>query len=74
MASRYIALLLILAPAFVAADPDTQGGDDTFGTFPNDLRALVSHALPNVTVQAITYPKFETRGDLKECVSRLQEW
>lgn len=32
------------------------------------------HALPNITVQFVTYPKFETRGDLKECVSRFREW
>jgi hypothetical protein len=51
-----------------------KGGDDTFGNFPEHLRALVSHALPNITVKAITYPKFDTRGDLKECVGRFREW
>ncbi|KAG0648861.1 hypothetical protein D0Z07_4915 [Hyphodiscus hymeniophilus] len=55
-----------------------KGGDDTFGGFPEQLRALVSHGLPKVDVQAIVYPKFETRGDLAECdlrlmISRLQE-
>ena len=51
-----------------------KGGDDTFGGFPEHLRALVSHALPQVSVSAIVYPQFETRGDLKECVSRFKEW
>ncbi|KUJ22030.1 uncharacterized protein LY89DRAFT_608715 [Mollisia scopiformis] len=51
-----------------------KGGDDTFGGFPEHLRALVSHALPKVDVQAIVYPKFETRGDLAECVSRFRDW
>ena len=51
-----------------------QGGDDTFARFPEHLRALTSHALPNITVKAVTYPKFETRGDLKECVGRFREW
>lgn len=51
-----------------------QGGDDTFGGFPDHLRALVSHALPNISVRAVTYPKFETRGDLHECVARFVEW
>ena len=51
-----------------------QGGDDTFGGFPEHLRALVSHALPKITVKAVTYPKFETRGDLLECVGRFREW
>jgi len=51
-----------------------QGGDDTFGDFPEHLRALISHALPNISATAITYPQFETRGDLKECVGRFTEW
>lgn len=51
-----------------------KGGDDTFLDFPEHLRALVSHALPNITVRAVTYPKFDTRGDLKECVGRFREW
>ena len=52
----------------------SQGGDDTFGEFPEHLRTLLSHALPNITVKALTYPKFETRGDLAECVGRFREW
>jgi hypothetical protein len=51
-----------------------QGGNDTFGTFPEHLQALISHALPKVDVVSITYPKFETRGELKECVSRFRDW
>ncbi|CZS95796.1 uncharacterized protein RAG0_05325 [Rhynchosporium agropyri] len=51
-----------------------KGGDDTFGGFPEHLRALVSHALPKVDVRAIVYPKFETRGDLAECVGRFKDW
>lgn len=52
----------------------TQGGDDTFGTFPSHLKALLQHALPKVTVMTVTYPKFETRGDLQECVGRFKDW
>ncbi|KAF3048487.1 hypothetical protein E8E11_009552 [Didymella keratinophila] len=51
-----------------------KGGDDTFGTFPSHLKALLQHALPKVTVLSITYPKYETRGDLHECVGRFKEW
>ncbi|CAF9904520.1 MAG: hypothetical protein ALECFALPRED_008593 [Alectoria fallacina] len=51
-----------------------KGGDDTFGEFPEHLRALISHALPSISVKAVTYPKFDTRGDLKECVERFREW
>ncbi|KAF2710250.1 hypothetical protein K504DRAFT_405260 [Pleomassaria siparia CBS 279.74] len=51
-----------------------KGGEDTFATFPSHLKAILQHALPKVTVLAITYPKFETRGDLHECVARFKEW
>ncbi|KAF7930280.1 uncharacterized protein EAE98_004681 [Botrytis deweyae] len=51
-----------------------KGGDDTFGSFPEHLQALVSHGLPKVKVRAITYPQYETRGDLGECVSRFRDW
>jgi len=51
-----------------------QGNDNTFGGFPEHLRALVSHALPKISVNAVTYPTFETRGDLHDCVSRFREW
>jgi pimeloyl-ACP methyl ester carboxylesterase len=51
-----------------------KGGDDTFGTFPEHLQALISHALPKVDVLAVAYPRFETRGELKECVARFREW
>ncbi|KAI9795430.1 MAG: hypothetical protein M1833_007029 [Piccolia ochrophora] len=51
-----------------------KGDDNTFGGFPEHLRALVSHALPKVNVSVIVYPKFETRGDLWDCVGRFRDW
>ncbi|KAL8907967.1 MAG: hypothetical protein Q9207_001113 [Kuettlingeria erythrocarpa] len=51
-----------------------KGDDNTFSGFPEHLRAIVSHALPHVTVKAVTYPQFETRGDLGNCVTRFREW
>ncbi|PQE33542.1 alpha beta-Hydrolase protein [Rutstroemia sp. NJR-2017a WRK4] len=48
-----------------------KGGDDTFGGFPEHIRALVSHGLPKVAVRAITYPQYETRGDLKELQEKV---
>jgi hypothetical protein len=51
-----------------------KGDDNTFGEFPENLKTLVAGALPKVDVQAIVYPKFETRGDLKECVARFRDW
>ncbi|KAK8162315.1 hypothetical protein BKA80DRAFT_289862 [Phyllosticta citrichinensis] len=51
-----------------------KGGDDTFGKFPQHLRAVVSNARPKISVEVATYPKYETRGDLRECVTRFREW
>jgi len=51
-----------------------KGGDDTFADFPNNFRALVSHSLPKLNVLSLVYPKFETRGDLHETVTRFKEW
>ncbi|KAI1337724.1 hypothetical protein F5Y15DRAFT_142524 [Xylariaceae sp. FL0016] len=54
-----------------------KGGDDTFGAdseFAQHLAALLSAALPKVDVRAITYPQYETRGDLFQCVARFREW
>ncbi|KAI0971864.1 hypothetical protein F4678DRAFT_79095 [Xylaria arbuscula] len=54
-----------------------KGGEDTFGAkseFALHLAALISAALPKIDVQAVTYPKYETRGDLHECVSRFRDW
>lgn len=51
-----------------------KGGDDTFANFPSHLKAILQHALPKVNVLAVTYPKYETRGDLFECVGRFKEW
>ncbi|KAI1373402.1 hypothetical protein F4677DRAFT_462337 [Hypoxylon crocopeplum] len=54
-----------------------KGGDDTFGEkseFALHLAALVAAALPKVSVRAVTYPRYETRGDLHECVGRFRDW
>ncbi|KAI1144362.1 hypothetical protein F5Y05DRAFT_25142 [Hypoxylon sp. FL0543] len=54
-----------------------KGGDDTFGEkseFALHLAALVGAALPKVSVRAVTYPRYETRGDLHECVARFRDW
>ncbi|GAM89061.1 hypothetical protein ANO11243_070950 [Dothideomycetidae sp. 11243] len=51
-----------------------KGGEDTFAKFPEHLQTLVSDALPNLNVLTAVYPKFETRGDLHDCVARFKEW
>ncbi|KAH8894912.1 hypothetical protein GQ53DRAFT_715612 [Thozetella sp. PMI_491] len=54
-----------------------KGGEDTFGHnygFTEHLRQLVAKALPKINVEVAVYPKYETRGDLGECVSRFRDW
>ncbi|KAK4997806.1 hypothetical protein LTR28_013868, partial [Elasticomyces elasticus] len=51
-----------------------QGGENTFGTFPEHIRVLLSHALPKLSVVSLVYPRFETRGHLDECVGQFKEW
>ncbi|OTB08525.1 hypothetical protein M426DRAFT_52201 [Hypoxylon sp. CI-4A] len=54
-----------------------KGDDDTFGEkseFAQHLAAIVGAAMPKVSVRAITYPRYETRGDLHECVGRFRDW
>ncbi|KAF3398352.1 hypothetical protein F1880_005940 [Penicillium rolfsii] len=51
-----------------------KGGDDTFASFPEKLRTLVGKALPAINVATAVYPKYETKGDLKECVGRFRDW
>ena len=66
---------LLAGQKFKANTHCLQGDGDTFGTFPEYLRVMTSHALPsNLDVVVEVYPKFETRGDLKECVGRLRDW
>lgn len=54
-----------------------KGGDDTFGStgdFAEHLATLLSVELPKLQIKTLVYPKYETRGDLTECVSRFQDW
>ncbi|KAF7594684.1 hypothetical protein BBP40_008577 [Aspergillus hancockii] len=50
------------------------GDDDTFGHFPEHIRVLLGRALPSVIIATAVYPKYQTRGDLKECVGHFREW
>ncbi|KAJ5717133.1 hypothetical protein N7488_002779 [Penicillium malachiteum] len=51
-----------------------KGDDDTFGDFPDHFCAELSNKYPLVTVAKAVYPKYETRGSLTECVSKLRDW
>lgn len=56
---------------------DYQGGEDTFGDnyhFANRLKDLVQEDLPKIDVQALVYPRYETKGDLGAAVSQFRGW
>ena len=38
------------------------------------MRHLIAKELPKINVKVLVYPKFETRGDLGETVSRFRDW
>ncbi|CZT18749.1 uncharacterized protein RCC_04593 [Ramularia collo-cygni] len=60
-------LLLVFVHGF-------KGNDRTFHSFPQDLRALIAHTLPKINVVSVQYPQYETKGDLRACVSKFKEW
>ncbi|GAB7345650.1 hypothetical protein MBLNU457_3940t1 [Dothideomycetes sp. NU457] len=51
-----------------------KGDDDTFKKFPEHIKILLEDALPRINIVSITYPRYETRGDLSRCVSSFKEW
>ncbi|KAK3900168.1 hypothetical protein C8A05DRAFT_17493 [Staphylotrichum tortipilum] len=54
-----------------------KGDESTFGrnnAFIEHFRRLVAADLPKLSVKAVVYPKYETRGDLGECVTRFSDW
>lgn len=51
-----------------------KGTDHTFHTFPADLKALISHTLPDLNIVPCQYPQYETRGDLGDTVDRFRGW
>lgn len=56
------------------ANGSAQGGNLTFGRFSEHLKDLVAKELPKINVEVLVYPKYETRGDLGECVMRFRTW
>ncbi|KAI1171128.1 hypothetical protein F4777DRAFT_594120 [Nemania sp. FL0916] len=51
-----------------------KGDDDTFRTFPDDLKVQVAKILPEDNVEAIVYPKYETKGELGQCSVGFLSW
>ncbi|KAI1309203.1 hypothetical protein F5Y03DRAFT_348786 [Xylaria venustula] len=51
-----------------------KGNDDTFRTFPDDLKTQVAKQLPEDHVEAVVYPKYETKGELGQCSVAFLSW
>ncbi|KAI0968089.1 hypothetical protein F4678DRAFT_443260 [Xylaria arbuscula] len=51
-----------------------KGNDDTFRTFPDDLKTQVAKQLPEDNVEAVVYPKYETKGELGQCSVAFLSW
>ncbi|KAI0811815.1 hypothetical protein GGR55DRAFT_89310 [Xylaria sp. FL0064] len=51
-----------------------KGNDDTFRTFPEDLKAQVAKQLPEDNVEAVVYPKYETKGELGQSSTSFLSW
>ncbi|KAI3328767.1 hypothetical protein F4824DRAFT_516990 [Ustulina deusta] len=51
-----------------------KGSDDTFRTFPEDLKTQVTKQLPEDNVEAVVYPKYETKGELGQCSTAFLSW
>ncbi|PHH50473.1 2-oxoglutarate-Fe(II) type oxidoreductase [Ceratocystis fimbriata CBS 114723] len=54
-----------------------KGDESTFGEdyrFTKVLRDIVAAELPDVNIETLVYPRYETRGNLGECVGRFRDW
>lgn len=51
-----------------------QGNEDSFKTFPDDLKRTVGSQLPDHNVETVVYPKYATKGELAEASSTFLEW
>ncbi|KAK7995066.1 hypothetical protein PG990_013839 [Apiospora arundinis] len=51
-----------------------KGDDDTFQNFPLDLKKEVSKKLPEHNVESVVFPKYETKGELKQSTELFLDW
>ncbi|KAK7959215.1 uncharacterized protein PG986_004069 [Apiospora aurea] len=51
-----------------------KGDDDTFQNFPLDLKKEVSTKLPDHNVESVVFPKYETKGELKQSTELFLDW
>ncbi|KAL2886542.1 hypothetical protein HOO65_060372 [Ceratocystis lukuohia] len=60
-------------------DSDIEALPGTYATesekkFTKVLRDIVAAELPDVNIETLVYPRYETRGNLGECVGRFRDW
>ncbi|KAK8054579.1 alpha/beta-Hydrolase [Apiospora phragmitis] len=51
-----------------------KGDDDTFQNFPLDLKKEVSQKLPDHNVESVVFPRYETKGELKQSTELFLDW
>ncbi|CAK7216791.1 hypothetical protein SEUCBS140593_002989 [Sporothrix eucalyptigena] len=52
-----------------------KGGDNTFRTFPEDLKQAVAGLVPDHDrVETVVYPRYETKGELAAASAKFLEW
>ncbi|CAK7217729.1 hypothetical protein SBRCBS47491_003269 [Sporothrix bragantina] len=52
-----------------------KGGDNTFKTFPDDLKDAAAKLVPDHDrVETIVYPRYETKGELADASQTFLEW
>ncbi|KAK8116840.1 uncharacterized protein PG998_005121 [Apiospora kogelbergensis] len=51
-----------------------KGDDDTFQNFPLDLKKEVLKKLPDHSVESVVFPKYETKGELKQSTELFLDW
>ncbi|CAI2184382.1 5902_t:CDS:2 [Funneliformis geosporum] len=51
-----------------------KGDDETFLDFPKRLQHVLQETISNIKIRSIVYPRYETRGELKEAVERFCLW
>ncbi|KAI0175404.1 hypothetical protein BJ166DRAFT_478117 [Pestalotiopsis sp. NC0098] len=51
-----------------------KGDDDTFQSFPQDLKIQVAKGLSDHSVESVVYPKYETKGELAQSTDQFLSW
>jgi hypothetical protein len=51
-----------------------KGNDDTFQSFPEDLKRTVASNLDDDRIESVVYPKYETKGELAQSTESFLGW